>query len=212
MALADPGLVIIGGSWGSHPVILEAIAAATARLPRHVPVRAAKLTDEPSLAGGTNRRGQPPALSHRGRRSPLAPGLEGYSRKPRSSAAVPSRCSATARWAAGVSPARIASTIAVCWARGVVDVALQHRDRVEQVVEAHPGVGAGGREQAGAGQFRDGQVEQRVHPAVVPGQAGFTAASRASSTSRTRPRPARGPRPRLGQHLGRARFPPPAGR
>jgi predicted NBD/HSP70 family sugar kinase len=51
VALADPELIIIGGSWGSHPVILDTITTAAARLPRHVPVRAAELTVEPSLAG-----------------------------------------------------------------------------------------------------------------------------------------------------------------
>ena len=51
VALADPELIIVGGSWGSHPVILDLISAATARLPRHTPVRAAELTAEPSLAG-----------------------------------------------------------------------------------------------------------------------------------------------------------------
>ena len=48
-ALADPELIIVGGSWGSHPVILDTISTATARLPRHAPVRAAELTAEPSL-------------------------------------------------------------------------------------------------------------------------------------------------------------------
>jgi predicted NBD/HSP70 family sugar kinase len=51
VALADPELIIISGSWGSHPVILDIISTATARLPRHAPVRAAELTTEPSLAG-----------------------------------------------------------------------------------------------------------------------------------------------------------------
>jgi predicted NBD/HSP70 family sugar kinase len=51
VALADPGLIIIGGSWGIHPVILEAITAEAARLPRPIPVRAATLTDEPALTG-----------------------------------------------------------------------------------------------------------------------------------------------------------------
>jgi predicted NBD/HSP70 family sugar kinase len=51
VALTDPGLIIIGGSWGRHPVIGETIAAGTARLPRSVPVRGAELTDDPSLAG-----------------------------------------------------------------------------------------------------------------------------------------------------------------
>ena len=51
VALADPRLVIIGGSWGRHPVVMQAISSAFARLPRHVPVRAAELTDQPSLGG-----------------------------------------------------------------------------------------------------------------------------------------------------------------
>ena len=51
LALADPELIIIGGSWGTHPVILDIISAAAARLPRHPPVRAAGLASEPALAG-----------------------------------------------------------------------------------------------------------------------------------------------------------------
>jgi predicted NBD/HSP70 family sugar kinase len=51
VALADPELIVIGGSWGSHPVILDLISAAAARLPRRAPIRAAELTTEPSLAG-----------------------------------------------------------------------------------------------------------------------------------------------------------------
>ena len=51
VALADPGLVIVGGSWGRHPAVLEVISSAFACLPRQVPVRAAALTDQPSLAG-----------------------------------------------------------------------------------------------------------------------------------------------------------------
>ena len=51
VALADPQVVVVGGPWGSHPVFLDLIAAATARLPRHVPVQAVALTAEPSLAG-----------------------------------------------------------------------------------------------------------------------------------------------------------------
>jgi predicted NBD/HSP70 family sugar kinase len=50
-ALADPELVIIGGPWGSHPPILDAISAAAQDLPQEVRVRAAALTTEPSLAG-----------------------------------------------------------------------------------------------------------------------------------------------------------------
>jgi predicted NBD/HSP70 family sugar kinase len=51
VALADPELIIVGGPWGSHPVILDLVGAAAARLPRHAAVRAAELTTEPSLAG-----------------------------------------------------------------------------------------------------------------------------------------------------------------
>jgi predicted NBD/HSP70 family sugar kinase len=51
VALADSALIIIGGSWGIHPVILEAITAEAACLPRPIPVRAATLTGEPALTG-----------------------------------------------------------------------------------------------------------------------------------------------------------------
>ncbi len=51
VALTDPGLIIIGGSWGRRPVILETVVAGTARLPRTVPVRGAGLPDNPSLVG-----------------------------------------------------------------------------------------------------------------------------------------------------------------
>ena len=50
-ALADPGIIVIGGSWGTHPVILGTIATAIAGQPRHVSVRAAEVTAEPSLTG-----------------------------------------------------------------------------------------------------------------------------------------------------------------
>ena len=51
VALADPAQVILGGPWGHHPDLTAAIASAVASLPRPVPVRAATLTAEPSLAG-----------------------------------------------------------------------------------------------------------------------------------------------------------------
>jgi predicted NBD/HSP70 family sugar kinase len=51
VALADPELIVIGGSWGARPRILDAITTAFTRMPRHVPVRAATLSTEPSLAG-----------------------------------------------------------------------------------------------------------------------------------------------------------------
>jgi hypothetical protein len=49
IALADPQEIVLGGSWG--PALVDIIGAATKRLPRHVPVRAAALTDDPVLAG-----------------------------------------------------------------------------------------------------------------------------------------------------------------
>ena len=51
VALADPELVVVGGPWGRHPVILGLIVAAAACLPRPAQVQAAALTAEPSLAG-----------------------------------------------------------------------------------------------------------------------------------------------------------------
>jgi predicted NBD/HSP70 family sugar kinase len=51
VALTDPGLIIIGGSWGRRSVLLDTIVAGAAHLPRTVPVRGAELTDNPSLAG-----------------------------------------------------------------------------------------------------------------------------------------------------------------
>jgi predicted NBD/HSP70 family sugar kinase len=50
VTLADPGLIIVGGSWG--PPLLTSIGAAVADLPRAVPVRAAAAAaDRPSFAG-----------------------------------------------------------------------------------------------------------------------------------------------------------------
>jgi predicted NBD/HSP70 family sugar kinase len=54
VSLADPELVVIGGTWGHDAAVLAAIAAEFERLPRHVPVRAARLTDQPALAGARN--------------------------------------------------------------------------------------------------------------------------------------------------------------
>ena len=54
VAFCDPELVIIGGTWGTAPVVLDAIAVQFERLPRHVPIRAARFTDAPSLAGARN--------------------------------------------------------------------------------------------------------------------------------------------------------------
>jgi predicted NBD/HSP70 family sugar kinase len=51
VALADPTLVIIGGTWGPDPAILGAIATKLRELPRPVPIRAPLVTDQPALAG-----------------------------------------------------------------------------------------------------------------------------------------------------------------
>jgi predicted NBD/HSP70 family sugar kinase len=51
VALADPEVVLVGGPWGRHPAVLAAIAHEFARAPRHVPVEAAAVDDEPALAG-----------------------------------------------------------------------------------------------------------------------------------------------------------------
>jgi predicted NBD/HSP70 family sugar kinase len=51
VALTDPQVVLLGGPWGRHPAVLEAIAREFARAPRHVPVEAAAIDDEPALAG-----------------------------------------------------------------------------------------------------------------------------------------------------------------
>ena len=50
VALADPAVVLIGGSWGRDPRVLEAVAREFAGAPRSVPVRAAAIEDEPALA------------------------------------------------------------------------------------------------------------------------------------------------------------------
>ena len=51
VALADPAVVLLGGPWGRHPAVLAAVAREFAAAPRHVPVEAATVDDEPALAG-----------------------------------------------------------------------------------------------------------------------------------------------------------------
>jgi predicted NBD/HSP70 family sugar kinase/DNA-binding transcriptional ArsR family regulator len=51
VALTDPAEIVLGGPWGSHPVLAAAIAEAAASLPRPVPVRAAVAATEPALSG-----------------------------------------------------------------------------------------------------------------------------------------------------------------
>ncbi len=51
VALADPAEIVLGGPWGSHPVLAATIAEAAASLPRPVPVRVAAAATEPALSG-----------------------------------------------------------------------------------------------------------------------------------------------------------------
>ena len=51
VALTDPAVVLVGGPWGRQPAVLTAIADAFAEAPRHVPVEAAAVDDEPALTG-----------------------------------------------------------------------------------------------------------------------------------------------------------------
>ena len=50
VALTDPAVVLVGGSWGRHPSVLAAVAHEFADTPRNVPVQAAAVNDEPALA------------------------------------------------------------------------------------------------------------------------------------------------------------------
>src|SRR4051812_20593262 len=49
VALTDPAVILLGGPWAAS--VLEAVAHEFARSPRHVPVNAATVTDEPALTG-----------------------------------------------------------------------------------------------------------------------------------------------------------------
>ena len=51
VALADPELVIVGGTWGLDPALLDALIGELRQHPRPVPVRAPRVTDHPSLTG-----------------------------------------------------------------------------------------------------------------------------------------------------------------
>jgi predicted NBD/HSP70 family sugar kinase len=51
VALADPELVVVGGTWGPDPAVLDAMTRELRQLPRPVPVRAPLVTDQPVLAG-----------------------------------------------------------------------------------------------------------------------------------------------------------------
>jgi predicted NBD/HSP70 family sugar kinase len=51
LALADPELVVVGGTWGPDPAVLDAITTELRQLPRLVPLRAPRVRHQPSLAG-----------------------------------------------------------------------------------------------------------------------------------------------------------------
>jgi predicted NBD/HSP70 family sugar kinase len=51
VALADPQLVILGGTWGTHPVVVGAVSDRPVPWARHVPVRAARVATEAPLTG-----------------------------------------------------------------------------------------------------------------------------------------------------------------
>lgn len=51
VALADPAVVVLGGTWGAHPAVLAAVDEEFGRQPRRVALRAARVTQEPSLVG-----------------------------------------------------------------------------------------------------------------------------------------------------------------
>ncbi len=50
VALTDPAVVLVGGPWGRHPSVLAAVAREFAAAPLDVPIHAATVTGEPSLA------------------------------------------------------------------------------------------------------------------------------------------------------------------
>ncbi|MEU4195473.1 ROK family transcriptional regulator [Kribbella sp. NPDC026611] len=51
-ALTDPALVVLGGPWGTHPALVDAVARRVGEVtPREIPVRVAQLTHEPALTG-----------------------------------------------------------------------------------------------------------------------------------------------------------------
>ncbi|MDQ0381265.1 ROK family transcriptional regulator [Amycolatopsis thermophila] len=51
LALGDPGVVVLGGEWGSHPALIDAVERRLREKPRRVPLRPAEVVTEPALAG-----------------------------------------------------------------------------------------------------------------------------------------------------------------
>ena len=55
VTLTDPAVVVVGGPWGTNPVILEAVQAAVGRLYRPVTLRPVLVTENAPLAGARTR-------------------------------------------------------------------------------------------------------------------------------------------------------------
>jgi predicted NBD/HSP70 family sugar kinase len=55
VAVCDPEVVILGGEWGGHPAVIDAVRARFRQSPRHVPIRPAAVTGEPALSGARSR-------------------------------------------------------------------------------------------------------------------------------------------------------------
>src|SRR4051812_8056082 len=55
VALADPRVVVLGGAWGTDPVLVAAVRDVVDAMPRPVQVRPAGVTKEPSLRGARAR-------------------------------------------------------------------------------------------------------------------------------------------------------------
>jgi predicted NBD/HSP70 family sugar kinase len=51
VAFTDPELVVVGGTWGSEPAVLDATGADLRQLPRPISIRPPRVTVEPSLTG-----------------------------------------------------------------------------------------------------------------------------------------------------------------
>jgi predicted NBD/HSP70 family sugar kinase len=51
VALCDPEVVILGGGWGAHPAVIDAVQSRFGQSPRPVPVRAAAVAEEPAHSG-----------------------------------------------------------------------------------------------------------------------------------------------------------------
>jgi predicted NBD/HSP70 family sugar kinase len=55
VALTDPEVVVVGGPWGTHPALMQAISDRSGRLPRPALLRASTVLAEPALAGARDR-------------------------------------------------------------------------------------------------------------------------------------------------------------